>query len=92
VAHRLDQPNKLALVYRELVMASGEGAAEEGQRSLALVEDGAEADAGGVTVHHERHVEVRQQVDAVVTGPRGWEALWLVEDVTVLLLVAVRLM
>jgi hypothetical protein len=32
VAHRLDQPDKLALVCHELVMASGEGAAEEGQR------------------------------------------------------------
>jgi hypothetical protein len=73
-------------------MASDEGAAEEGQRSLALVEDGSDADAGGIAVHHERHVEVRQQVDAVVIGPRGCEALWLVEDITMLLLVAVRLM
>ena len=28
---------------------------------------------------------VRQQVDAVVAGPCRWEALWLVEDVAVLL-------
>jgi hypothetical protein len=37
-----------------------------------------------VRVHGNRR-RVRQQVDAVVTGPRGWEALWLVEDVAVLL-------
>ena len=63
MAHRLNQPNKLALVGRELVMASGEGAAEEGERSLALVEDGAEADARGVAVHHERHIKVRHLED-----------------------------
>jgi hypothetical protein len=41
-------------------MASGEGAAEKGQRSFALMEDGAEADAGvgGIAVHHERAIEV----------------------------------
>jgi hypothetical protein len=63
VAHRLDQPDKLALICRELVMASGEGAAEEGQRSLTLVEDGVKADARGVAVHHEWHDEIRHLED-----------------------------
>jgi hypothetical protein len=42
VTQGLDQPDKLALVRRELVMASSEGVAEKGQRSIALMKDSAE--------------------------------------------------
>jgi hypothetical protein len=47
-------------------MASGEGAGEKDQRSFALMEDGAEADARGIAVHHERAIEVRH----LEHGPR----------------------
>jgi hypothetical protein len=37
VAHRLHQADELLLVSRELKMARGEGPAEEGERSVALM-------------------------------------------------------
>jgi hypothetical protein len=43
------------------------------QRSVALVEDSAKADAGGIAVHHERYVEVRHLENGSVVSAR-WRA------------------
>jgi hypothetical protein len=59
MAHGMNQPDELALVRRELKMASGERPTEEGQRPLPLIEDGAEPDARGVAVHDEWPIEIR---------------------------------
>jgi hypothetical protein len=59
VPHRLYQADELPLVSRQLVVASSEWAAEEGQGSLPLVKHGAEARARGVTVDDELPAEIR---------------------------------
>ena len=63
VAHSLHQADELPLVCRQLVMASGKGTAEESQRPLSLMQDGAETDTGCIAVHDEQLVEVRHLED-----------------------------
>ena len=54
----LHKANELPLVCRQLKMAWSERPAEESEGPIALMKHGAEPGARGVTVHHERAVEV----------------------------------
>jgi hypothetical protein len=59
VKNRLKQPNKLSLVCCKLGVARCDGPAVEHNGTAILVQDCAEAGAGGVTVDDESAVEVR---------------------------------
>ena len=66
----LYKANELPLVCRQLKMAWSERPAEESEGPIALMKHGAEPGARGVTVHHERAVEVGHLEDgAVVRAP-----------------------
>ena len=58
VADGLDEPDQLSFISRELEMTCSERPAEEGERSVVLVENRAEPSAGCITVHGELLCEV----------------------------------
>ena len=58
VAYGLDEPDQLTFISRELEMTCSERPAEEGERSVVLVENCAEPDARRITVHGELLCEV----------------------------------
>jgi len=60
VAHRLDQPDELTLICRELGVVRSHRATEEGDGAAILVQDRAKPGAGGVTVDNEARGEIRQ--------------------------------
>src|SRR4051812_17620021 len=70
MTHGLDEANELPLVSCQLKMAQSERSAEESEGPIALMKNGAEPGARGVTVHHERAVEVGHLEDgACCEGP-----------------------
>lgn len=58
VSNGLHEADQLALVGCQLAMASCKGLAEEGQGTLSLVKDRAEACAAGVAIHDKPTLEV----------------------------------
>jgi hypothetical protein len=60
VSHRLDQPDEFPLISGKFGMLQRQLAAEEGHRTTALMEHGAQARAGGVSFHDKIAVEVRE--------------------------------
>src|SRR4051812_12952613 len=58
VAHSLHQADELLLICGELELMRGEGSAEVGERTVALVQHSAESYPGGVAVHDEWPGEV----------------------------------
>ena len=59
MAYCLHQPNKLTLIRRQLKMACSKGTAEEGEGSIALMQDRTKPRTGSVAVDGEGKVEVR---------------------------------
>ena len=53
MADGLDEPDQLMFINRELEMTCSERPAEEDERSVVLVENRAEPNAGRITVHGE---------------------------------------
>jgi hypothetical protein len=60
MAHRLNQPNELSLICGQFRVARCDGLAEECDSAGALMENRAEAGAGGVALDNELAVESRQ--------------------------------
>lgn len=60
VTNRLDEPDELAFVGRELGVLGCYSSAEEGDRSASLVQDRAKIGPGGVAIHQEADGEVGQ--------------------------------
>jgi hypothetical protein len=58
VSHRLHQPDDFTLVRGELGVLGCDYLAEEGDRSLLLVQNGTKPHTRGVAVHHEHLVKV----------------------------------
>lgn len=54
----MDEPDQLMFISSELEMTCSERSAEEGERSIVLVENRIELDAGRITVHGELLCEV----------------------------------
>jgi hypothetical protein len=59
MAHGLHQADELLLIRRKLEVTGGEGPAEVGEGTIALVKDGAEPRTEGITVDDELRVKVR---------------------------------
>ena len=74
MANRLDKPNQLAFVRGELEMSSREQTTEEGEGTIALMQDHAEARVRHVAIHREGVGELRQ-LEGGGGGERAFEGV-----------------